>query len=54
MDFEVEDEEIDDEGEQGITLQTFDEIEQLAIDGLEEHIRQKNPYEFQEISSCIA
>lgn len=50
---EVESEEIDDEGEQGITLQTFDEIEQLAIDGLEEHIRLKNPYEFQELVAAL-
>jgi len=44
------DEEIDDENEQGMTL---DEIEQLAIDGLEQHIKQKNPYEFQELVAAL-
>ena len=35
---------VEDEGKQGVTL---DEMEQRAIDGLEEHIKQKNAYEFQ-------
>lgn len=45
-----QEEEIPEASERGLTL---DEIEQLAISGLEDYIKQKNPYEFQELVAAL-
>lgn len=45
----VEEEEVEVE-EQGLA---FEEIEQIAIDGLEKYISRKNPYEFQDLVAAL-
>ena len=34
-------------------VMNFDEIEQIAIEGLERHINKKNPYEFQDLVAAL-
>jgi restriction system protein len=46
----TEEEEEKDVEEQGLA---FDEIEQIAIDGLKKHILTKNPYEFQDLVGAL-
>ena len=31
----------------------IDQVEQLAIDGLKDHVKSKNPYEFQDLSAAL-
>jgi len=47
-----EDQDVSDEGQQGQEA-TIHEIEQLAIEGLNKEINQKNPYEFQELVAAL-
>lgn len=45
-----EDEQLIETKEQSVTI---DQIEQIAIDGLEEYVRSINPYEFQELAAAL-
>jgi restriction system protein len=49
---DAEDQDVSDEGQQGQEA-TIHEIEQLAIEGLNKEINQKNPYEFQELVAAL-
>lgn len=49
----IPDEEPSDEEEGASQKVTIDEIEQLAIEGLQRHILAKNPYEFQDLCAAL-
>ena len=54
-DIETNDEEIDDTSISSDKKQeaTIDEIEQIALDGINSHIKSKNPYEFQDFVAAL-
>ena len=54
-DIETNDEEIDDTSSSSDKKQeaTIDEIEQIALDGINSHIKSKNPYEFQDFVAAL-